>query len=450
MKPKKTDNSQIELFRSRISALINAKNPLKILADKLDWTFLEKEFGKHYKQEGKGGQPPRPIRLMVGLLMLQNMFKESDEQVVQKWIENPYWQYFCGYDHFQLKAPINPSSLTRFRQRIGEDGMRKILQFTIQEGLKQGAIKSRELRKVTVDTTAMEKNITYPTDTKKLNKIRNKLVKLAKKFKICLRQNYERIGKLTVWKASRYAHAKQFKRMRRSIKSLKNYLRRVVRDIERKTKDKKKLQEIFQHHIEMAKKLLEEEKKSKNKIYSIHAEEVYCIAKGKARKPYEFGCKVSLVTTQKKGFVLDATAFKENKHDSKTLNESLQNAEKISGQQIKEVLVDKGYKGHDIKDKKILIPGQKRKLSPYKKKQLKQRSAIEARISHMKNKGKLDRNFLKGVEGDVANALLCAIGQNMRQLMVHNYLIISFFQRIFALFLYKKQFFSQNRKINFI
>ena len=448
MKPKKTDHSQGKLFQSRISSLINPTHPLKILADKLEWTFFEKEFGKHYKQGG--GQPPRPIRLMVGLLMLQHMFKKSDEKVVEKWVENPYWQYFCGYDYLEWQAPINPSSLTRFRQRLGENGMKKILQFTIQEGLKQGAIKPRELRKVTVDTTAMEKNITYPTNTKNLNKVRKQLVKIAKKYKIILRQNYEKLGKIAAWKAARYAHAKQFKRMRSSVKNLKNYLGRVVRDIERRIETKKELQEIFQSHLEIAKKLIQQTKKSKNKIYSPHAQEVYCIAKGKARKPYEFGCKVSLVTTQKKGFVLDATTFKENKHDSKTLHESLQNAEKNSGHQIKEILADKGYRGHGIKDKTILIPGQKRKLSRYKKNQLKQRSAIEARISHMKNQGKLDRNFLKGVQGDAINALLCAMGQNMRCLMVHNYLIIAFFRRFFALILCKKQLFSQNRKINFV
>ena len=191
----------------------------------------------------------------------------------------------------------------------------------------------------------MEKNITYPTDTKNLNKARKQLVKLAKKYKIILRQNYEKLGKKETWKASRYAHAKQFKRMRASIKRLKNYLGRIVRDIERRIEIKKELQKIFQPHLEIAKKLLQQTKKSKDKIYSPHAKEVYCIAKGKARKPYEFGCKVSLVTTQKKGFVLDATTFKENKHDSKTLHESLQNAEKNSGHQIKEILADKGYRG---------------------------------------------------------------------------------------------------------
>lgn len=447
MKPKKTDHSQNELFRPRISTLIDPKHELKILADKIDWTHFEKEFGKCYKQGS--GQPPRSIRLMVGLLMLQHTFKKSDEDVVKYWTENFYWQYFCGYDYAEWKNPINPSSLTRFRQRLGEKGIKKILKATIKEGIKQKAIKPRELKKVIVDTTAMPKNITYPTDARNLNKARHNLVKLAKKHKIILRQNYDRVGPRETLKAARYAHAKQFKRMQASIKQLKNFLGRTIREIERKTKNNKKLQEIFSPHLKVAQKLLHQTKKSKNKIYSPHATEVYCMSKGKAQKPYEYGCKVSIITTQKKGFVLDATAFKENKHDSKTLQESLQNAEQNSGQEIKEILADKGYRGHGIKDKNILIPGQKRKISRYKKRKLNQRSAIEARISHMKNQGKLDRNFLKGSKGDTFNALLCAIGQNMRCLMAHNYLIIAFFRAIFVLILSKKHLSEKNKRINF-
>ena len=447
MKPKKTDHSQGELFRPRISTLINPKHELKILADKIDWTHFEEEFGKHYKQGS--GQPPRPIRLMLGLLMLQHTFKLSDEQVVKKWIENPYWQYFCGYDYLQWEAAINPSSLTRFRQRLGEEGIKKILKATIQEGIRQKAITPKELKKVIADTTVMPKNIAYPTDARSLNKARINLTKLAKKHRIILRQNYDRVGSKETLKAARYAHAKQFKRMQVSLKQLKIFLGRTIRDIERKTKNNKKLQAILSPHLETAKKILQQTKRSKNKIYSTHEKEVYCIAKGKAQKRYEFGCKVSLVTTQKKGFVLDATAFKENKHDSKTLKESLQNAEKNSGYQIKEILADKGYKGHGIKDKIILIPGQKRKISRYKKNQLKQRAAIEARISHMKNQGKLARNFLKGIQGDTINALLCAIGQNMRSLMAYNYLIIAFFRAIFVLILSQKHLLGKNKKINF-
>ena len=268
MKPKKTDHSQNDLFRSRISTLINPKHELKILADKIDWTHFEEEFGKYYKQGG--GQPPRPIRLMVGLLMLQHTFKLSDEQVAKKWIENPYWQYFCGYDYLQWEAAINPSSLTRFRQRLGEEGIKKILKATIQEGIRQKAITPKELKKVIVDTTAMEKNIAYPTDARSLNKARSNLTKLAKKHGIILRQNYDRLGSKETLKAARYAHAKQFKRMQASLKQLKIFLGRTIRDIERKTKNNKKLQTIFSSHLEVAPKTFtpNQKKQKQNLQYS--------------------------------------------------------------------------------------------------------------------------------------------------------------------------------------
>ena len=447
MKPKKINNSQGELFRSRLSSTINPKHALKMLADQMNWQYFEEAFGKYYKETG-AGQPPKPIRLMVSLLMLGHMFNKSDEQLVAIWLENPYWQYFSGYDFLQIKDPIHPSSLTRFRQRLGKEGVTKILQWTINEGIEKEVIQSKDLKRVIADTTAMEKNITYPTDTKNLNKSRQKLVKLAKKHKIFLRQNYKRIGAKEAWKAARYAHAKQFKRMRASIKKLKTYLGRVYRDITRQIKDKNQLQAIFADDLSTALKLLTQTKKSKNKIYSTHEKDVYCLAKGKARKPYEYGCKVSLVTTQKKGFVLEASALKENTHDSKTLQKSLQNAEKNTGYEIKEVLADKGYRGHGIKDKKILIPNYKKHMSRYEKQKLKKRSAIEAYISHMKNQGKLDRNYLKGLQGDELNALLCAIGHNMRRLL-YNYIIILILAGVFCgLPVLENLFCTQQRKKN--
>jgi len=213
----------------RTSSWIDPNHPLKRLADSIDWSYFEKELSSHYK-EGCG-YPPKPIRLMIGMLMLEYMHKQSDEQVVVHWIENPYWQYFCGYDYAEWKAPIDPSSLTRFRNRIGKEGVGKILQATIQEALKQGYIKPKDFKKVIADTTVMDKNIAHPIDTALLNKSRKKLIKLAKRTDVKLRQNYERVGPKAVLQASRYAHAKQFKRMRKVKKKLKTYLGRVVRDV---------------------------------------------------------------------------------------------------------------------------------------------------------------------------------------------------------------------------
>ena len=432
MKPSKTNHSQTLLFLPRISSFINPKNALKVLADKMDWDYFEKEFSNLYKDKKIGGHPPKPIRLMVSLLMLQHMHNLSDEKVVDYWLNNPYWQYFSGYDYMQWDAPIHPTSLIRFRNRIGEKGGQKILQATIREGLKQGAIKKKELKKVTVDTTVMEKNITYPTDSKLLNKARINLVKSAKKNNIVLRQNYNKLGKKENMKAARYAHAKQFKRMGKSVKKLKTFLRRVKEDIKRKLTAE--LRGIFQDQLTIAEKLLKQTKLSKNKIYSIHETDVYCVAKGKPRTPYEYGCKVSIVTTQKKGFVLSAQALPTNKYDGHTLASALNNAEEITNQKLNEVLVDKGYRNHGIKDKTVYISGQKKGLSSYMQRKIKRRSGIEACISEMKHSGKMRRNYLKGQIGDTVNALLCGVGQNMRRLVAHMHVLWLFFIYFFAMY----------------
>jgi len=264
----------------------------------------------------------------------------------------------------------------------------------------------------------MERNISYPTDSKLLNKSRENLVKLAKENNIELRQNYNRLGKRAATKAARYAHAKQYKRMKKQIKILKNYLGRIVREIERKVCNKKKYS-LFEKQLEIAKKLLVQNRLTKNKIYSIHQDDVYCIAKGKARNPYEYGNKVSIVATQDKGFILFADALEVNQHDSKSLANSIEGAEKNTNYKIKQILVDKGYRGNKIEDKEVCISGDKKHLSVYKNKKIKKRSAIEAIISEMKRCGKMSVNYLKGTIGAKINAIACSIGHNMRHLLVH-------------------------------
>ena len=374
MKPSKTDTSQTELFRERLSNQLNPREPLFILAGQINWLSLEKSFGAEFT-DGPG-QPPKPIRLMVGLMMLQHMNGLSDEEVVKQWVQNPYWQYFCGFDYFQWKLPADGSSLTRWRKRIGTEGIEKILAETIIVALRTETVTSKDLQTVIADTTVMEKNITFPTDSKLLNRAREQLTVLAAKNGVKLRQTYKRTGQRAAHNAGRYAHAKQFKRMRKEIKKLKNYLGRVTRDIERKIKGSLELQEPFANLLSMANRLLVQKKDSSDKLYSLHAPETYCIAKGKAHKAYEFGCKVSLVVTHKQGLALSSQALAENAFDGHTLDKSLRKAENLSGVAILEGFVDKGYKGHGVTDKKIYISGQKRGISKAIKKRLKRRSAI--------------------------------------------------------------------------
>lgn len=426
MKPSKIDTRQSELFMNRLSNQINPKDPLCLLEKKINWQVLEDLFGTEYK-EGPG-QPPKPVRLMVGLMILQHMFGLSDEQVVHQWVQNPYWQFFCGYDYLQWELPCDPSSMTRWRNRLGPEGLEKILAQTIVTAVKTGTVAPKDLEKVISDTTVMEKNIAFPTDSKLLNQAREKLVCLAQRNGLTLRQSYVRKGKRAALNAGRYAHAKQFKRMKKEVKKLKIYLGRVVRDVGRKIEDSLELQEAFASSLSLAHRLLGQEKKSSQKLYSLHAPEAYCISKGKAAKPYEFGCKVSLVVTHKQGLALASIALPENKFDGHVLGQSLKKAEELTGVSIRVGFVDKGYKGHKVNTPKIYMSGQKKGISKALKKQIKRRSAIEPHIGHMKSEGKLRRNYLKGSIGDAMNAILCAIGHNMR-------MILRWIRSFFALFL---------------
>ena len=252
-----------------------------------------------------------------------------------------------------------------------------------------------------------------------LYEAREKLVKLAHQQGLRVRQTYVRVAKFASIKAGRYAHAKQFKRMGKEIKKLKNYLGRTIRDIERQIKDCPDLQTLFSEMLGLCKRLLSQEKKSKNKLYSLHAPEAYCVSKGKAGKPYEFGCKVSLVLTHKQGLALSCQALPENQYDGHTLKSALQKAEEIAQTAIEQAFVDKGYKGHNVEDQQVYISGQRKGMTKTLKKYLKRRSAIEPHIGHMKTEGKMRRNYLKGTIGDAFNALLCAIGHNMRLIWRH-------------------------------
>lgn len=281
MRPAKIYTDQGDLFRAKLSSQINIEAPLVQLAETIDWDFFEHTFEKLYTKEK--GQPPKPIRLIIGLLMLQHIYHISDERVIAQWVENPYWQYFCGYDFLECYPPIDPSSLVRWRKRIGKKGIETILSYITKFALQHGIIEKSSLKEVIADTTVMEKNIAYPTDQFLLNRAREKLVRQAKKIGLTLRQTYERVSKSISLKVARYAHAKQENRMKEGIAELKNYLRRVIKDVKRKAANTNiALCTYTQSLLTISEKLLVQEKHSKNKIYSIHEPTTFCISKGKA------------------------------------------------------------------------------------------------------------------------------------------------------------------------
>jgi IS5 family transposase len=321
-----------------------------------------------------------------------------------------------GYDYLQWELPADPSSISRWRTRLGADGLEKILAETIVTAVRTETVAQKDLKKVIADTTVMEKNVAFPTDSRLLHRAREQLVSLAAENGLKLCQTYVRKGQFAALNAGR-AHAKQFKRMKKEVKKLKNFLGRVTRDVERKIEGSLDLQALFSPLLSMSNRLLVQEKKSSNKLYSLHAPETYCISKGKAGKPYEFGCKVFLVLTHKQGLALASMALPENEFDGHTLGKSLEKAEDRSRTIIEEGFVDKEYKGHGVEGKQIYISGQKRGITKALKKRLKRRFAIEPQIGHMKSDGKLRRNYLKGTVGDAMNAILCAIGHNVRMIL---------------------------------
>jgi len=424
MRPKeRRETGQGDLLRSRLDAIIDMNHPLVKLARTVDWEFLAERFGSVYTD--KPGHPPLPTRLMAGLAILKHTYGLSDEVLCERWVENPYYQFFCGEEFFQHRLVFDRSSLTRWRQRMGEEKLQALIQESLSVATRTDAIKPSELSRVIVDTTVQPKNVMFPTDAKLLNRAREILVRLADKHGVALRQSYARVGKYALIKHQRYAHAKQFKRANRSLRKLKTYLGRVIRDIGRKIDGDDALQAVFAHMLSLARTVREQKQHQRgNKVYSLHAPEVECIGKGKAHKPYEFGVKVSVATTlsHAKGgqFVTHVKAMPGRPYDGHTLTTVIPEMEALIGNTIQRVIADRGYRGHNAPADykfRVFIAGQKRRMTPKIKREMRRRSAIEPVIGHLKAEHRMERNYLAHRTGDAINAVLSAVGYNFRLLI---------------------------------
>ena len=442
MKPKKSPihSRQQAMFRIRLDSLVDMAHPLVELAARIDWSRLELELSAPF-HEYKGA-PAKPVRLMAGLHYLKHTYNLSDEVLVQRWVENPYWQFFCGCLFFEYGLPIHPTSMTRWRNLHG-DKLKILLAATIDAGIDAHAITPKSLDKINVDTTVQEKAITYPTDAKLFHRMRERLVKLAARHRIALRQSYRRVSKSALVDSGRYFHARQARRAHRQIRKLKTYLRRVRNDISRKIAGHGSLECEFASFLAMADRLLMQRRDDKRKLYSLHAPEVECIAKGKAHKKYEFGNKASFAVTSREGFVVGAMGLHGNPFDGHTLAEQLLQAERLCGKKIAgDVFVDMGYRGHGYAGPaRIHICGRgvkRRVVDKRLRKWRRRRAAIEPLIGHMKNDGRLGRNWLKGEQGDRTNVVLSACGQNLRLILARLVLFfrvfLAFFREIDALF----------------
>ena len=399
--------------------MIDMRHELVKLSELIDWEWFEREWAEFFPS--KEGRPATHPRLVAGLMYLQLVYRLADDTVVARWVENPYFQHFTGETFFQHKPPIHPSSLSRWRDRIGEEGAEWLLTKTIEAGRAAGTVDDASLKRVAVDTTVMEKDISHPTDAKLYEKARQKLVALAREGGLSLRQSYARKSPRSAQQVGRYAHARQFKRMRKALRTLKGYTGRVLRDIRRQIDviSQGAYRERVLDMLVLVSQLLHQTPKSKGKIYALHAPEVDCISKGKARVRYEFGTKVSIATTIAEGFVVGIRAMSGNPYDGHTLNEALEQVETLTDQRPDLAVVDRGYRGHGVEKTMVLISGQRRGLTPSLKTLLRRRSAIEPEIGHMKADGRLARCPLKGTSGDAIFAVLCGCGHNIRKILAH-------------------------------
>ena len=414
------DDRQDDLFRPSLEKIINLRHPLVRLAAETDWNFLAGRFSSVCRLGP--GQPPLPTRLVAGLFILKHMHNLSDEALCDRWVENPYFQYFCGEVVFRHDLPFDRSSLTRWRQRLGEEQIAALLQESLSVAHRTGAIETKDLERVVVDTTVQEKAIAHPSDARLMHRAIEKLVDLAKRESVELRQSYLRVAKRAAIMVGRYTHAHQFKRARRELKFLRTRLGRIIRDIRRKIEGDPALEDRFAPLLDLAHRVRHQEQRQRGpKVYSLHAPEVECIGKGKARAPYEFGCKVSIATpaTAPKGgqFVLHAKALHGNPYDGHTLGPVIADLEKLTGVAARRIHGDKGYRGHNYPDRfKVWISGQVRRVTKAIRREMRRRAAVEPVIGHLKDGHRMRRNHLKGRDGDRINAVLAAAGYNFNLL----------------------------------
>jgi len=424
MRPKeRKESGQRDLFRARLDQVVDMTHPLARLAAAIDWGFLEQKFGASYSDAP--GHPPLPTRLMAGLAILKHMHDLSDEALCARWLENPYFQLFCGEEFFQHKLVFDRSSMTRWRQRMGEEKLAALIQESLAVATKTGAAKLSDFSKVIVDTTVQPKAVAFPTDAKLMHRAREKLAALAKKHGVALRQSYQRVGKYALIAYQRYAHAKQFKRARRELRRLRTILGRVMRDVARKISGKASLRDVFVKPLWLAERVHDQRQNQRGKkVYSLHAPEVECIGKGKAHRPYEFGVKVSVATTlnRSKGgqFVAHVAALPGNPYDGHTLEKVIPDIESQIGASLKRIVADRGYRGHNAPSEhqfRVFISGQKRRVTEMIKRELRRRSAVEPVIGHLKAEHRMGRNHLAHAQGDAINAVLAAAGYNFRRLI---------------------------------
>jgi len=402
------------MFKTVLTSFIHPEHELCHLAKKIDWKSLEEEFGPLY---GKVGRPSVPIRTIVGLLLLKQMYSLGDETVVERYLENPYWQHFCGEVYFQYKLPFDPSDFVHFRHRIGPEGMKKIFKQSID--LFDKDFIRREVKEVRVDTTVQEKNITFPTDRKLTEKVIDHCKRIARKEDIKLTRTFGREIKKLKYQLRFARKPKNMKRHKKAQTRLHRIAFKIYQDL---VKQLNPIPKVYQEELDVLYRVLTQQRDDTNKVYSIHEPEVLCISKGKEHKQYEFGNKSSFAYTKGTGIIVGAMAVEGNIYDGRTLKPQLDQVTELTDGKIKKAIVDKGYKVKGgIPGVDIVMPKVLKKESYYLKKKREERcrsrAGIEGLISHLKHDHRMIRNYLSGTAGDQINTLLAAAAYNMKKWM---------------------------------
>jgi transposase, IS5 family len=435
-----------DFFRARLDQMIDLRHPLAVLATRMPWGEIEAALGPLFAHKNRAGhavedadlfgvgtqivgagvsqrgRPRLPIRLMVALLYLKSAFDLSDEALVETWARDVYFQFFSGMTYFEPKLPCDPSQLGRFRSVLGEAGVEHLLKTTIETAVRLKAIRASQLERVIVDTTVQEKAVAYPSDSRLLEVARAKIASLAVRAGVALKQSYACEGATLRRRAGGYAHAKQFKRLRRVLRRQRVILGRLLRDVQRKLEQAPShIQASLQPWIQRAWRIQRQQPKEQGKLYALHAPEVECIGKGKTRQPYEFGVKTSLAVTHHAGLIVGARTFPGNPYDGHTLAQQLEQTTNLL-QDLNvaptTAIVDLGYRGVDDTTPVVIIHrGRYKTMTTQQRSWLKRRQAIEPVIAHVKHDHGMRRCWLKGAQGDALHAVLCAAGFNIRWLL---------------------------------